>query len=363
MNDTDLAALVRGAMLDTCMTVPESDITRRARRLRTRRRVAAGGAAVAGLAAGLAVATLAAPASSPATGHAQNTAQLTGWTVTRDPSGVITVTIHELKDPAGLQTRLRADGVPINVSFSGPNPACHPYYPDYRFIPPMPPRYLGKAPKYPWINSYDNGSVTESITGPSALTLVLRPARMPRGTAFEIVALRGIVVAWGLVKTGPACTGLWWSQKRRPGWFDQPGLLSSVFRRCPTLPRGLPRSTIGAEGLNFRVRDGTGCFPFAMAAGNSMELSWPRWPPTVSREPHSGRETRSLQCFAGRNVWVCAKPLGLLVPVSCAPCGVSTSGLSTQSSGWGPYPVVPVGDLILRRASRLDAFSGYPFRT
>jgi hypothetical protein len=45
-----------------------------------------------------------------------------------------------------------------------------------------------------------------------------------------------------------------------------------VFRRCPTLPRGLPRSTIGAEELNFRVRNGTGCFPFAMAAGNIIEL-------------------------------------------------------------------------------------------
>jgi hypothetical protein len=45
-----------------------------------------------------------------------------------------------------------------------------------------------------------------------------------------------------------------------------------VFRRCPALPRGLPRSTIGAEELNFRVRNGTGCFPFAIAAGNSMEL-------------------------------------------------------------------------------------------
>ena len=29
----------------------------------------------------------------------------------------------------------------------------------------------------------------------------------------------------------------------------------------------------------------------------------------------------------------------------------------------GPYQVDPVGDLILKRASRLDAFSGYPFRT
>ncbi len=28
-----------------------------------------------------------------------------------------------------------------------------------------------------------------------------------------------------------------------------------------------------------------------------------------------------------------------------------------------PYPVNPVGDLILRRVSRLDAFSAYPVRT
>ena len=28
-----------------------------------------------------------------------------------------------------------------------------------------------------------------------------------------------------------------------------------------------------------------------------------------------------------------------------------------------PYPVNPVGDLILRGVSRLDAFSAYPFRT
>ena len=30
---------------------------------------------------------------------------------------------------------------------------------------------------------------------------------------------------------------------------------------------------------------------------------------------------------------------------------------------WGPYQVNPEGVLILRRASRLDAFSGYPFQT
>ena len=46
-------------------------------------------------------------------------------------------------------------------------------------------------------------------------------------------------------------------------------------RRCPTLPRGLPRSTIGAERLNFRVRDGTGCFPFAMAAETLWSYTCP----------------------------------------------------------------------------------------
>jgi hypothetical protein len=31
-------------------------------------------------------------------------------------------------------------------------------------------------------------------------------------------------------------------------------------------------STIGAEGLNCRVRDGNGCFTFAMATGNLTNL-------------------------------------------------------------------------------------------
>jgi hypothetical protein len=68
----------------------------------------------------------------------------------------------------------------------------------------------------------------------------------------------------------------------------------SVFRRCPALPRGLPRSTIGAEELNFRVRNGTGCFPFAVAAGNAVELCGPV--PAVAPELHSGREPAVWRC-------------------------------------------------------------------
>jgi DNA-directed RNA polymerase specialized sigma24 family protein len=42
--------------------------------------------------------------------------------------GLVDVTIRELRDPAGLQSKLRADGVPASVTFSGqPNPSCRPY--------------------------------------------------------------------------------------------------------------------------------------------------------------------------------------------------------------------------------------------
>jgi hypothetical protein len=37
-------------------------------------------------------------------------------------------------------------------------------------------------------------------------------------------------------------------------------------RRRPTLPRSLERSTIGAVGLNDRVRNGNGCGPYAPVA-------------------------------------------------------------------------------------------------
>ena len=41
----------------------------------------------------------------------------------------------------------------------------------------------------------------------------------------------------------------------------------------PTLPQSLPCSTIGPEGLYFRVRDGNGCYPFGIAARKKNERS------------------------------------------------------------------------------------------
>ena len=143
-------------------------------------------------------------------------------------------------------------------------------------------------------------------------------------------------------------------------------------RRRPTLPHRHQCSTIGAEGLSFRVRNGTGRFPFAMTAvtlgrylasrvtTNSYRFSIVLWCcgcfPTVSREPHSGRVAHAIESY-------CVSSCRLIRPVSFTPYGASTSGLSTQWSSWEPLTPKGHGNLILKRASRLDAFSGYHFRT
>jgi hypothetical protein len=55
-------------------------------------------------------------------------AQLTAWTVTRLANGDISITIQQFNNPAGLQSTLRADGVPASVTFANQgNQACRPY--------------------------------------------------------------------------------------------------------------------------------------------------------------------------------------------------------------------------------------------
>ncbi len=50
-----------------------------------------------------------------------------------------------------------------------------------------------------------------------------------------------------------------------------PGYIK-IFRQRPTLPLSLPSSTIGAEELNCRVRDGNGCDLFAIATENRLQF-------------------------------------------------------------------------------------------
>ena len=55
-------------------------------------------------------------------------AQLTAWTVAMLADGNISVTINQFKNPAGLQSTLRADGVPASVTFASQRTrACQPY--------------------------------------------------------------------------------------------------------------------------------------------------------------------------------------------------------------------------------------------
>ena len=136
-------------------------------------------------------------------------------------------------------------------------------------------------------------------------------------------------------------------------------------RRRPTLPHPPECSTIGAIELSFRVRNGTGRFLDAMTAVTRRDPTSPKTQPTpqrkqacpgvVSPEPHSGREQQQT-----KNVLLSHQPL---VPVSSTRCRASTSGLSTQSSTGGLSHPKVYGYLILKQASRLDAFSGYPFPT
>ena len=125
-----------------------------------------------------------------------------------------------------------------------------------------------------------------------------------------------------------------------------------VVRRCPTLPHPPGCSTIGAVGLSFRVRNGTGRFPHAMTAVTLLPVPcarfWAVW----------GGKSLGYNCgvvlfccvgswnkgllFGNHIVDACS----VLCGVSCWPISTgqlheslvlaSTSGLSTQWSGWGP---------------------------
>jgi hypothetical protein len=159
-------------------------------RQRTRRKLTALAAGTATVAAGAAVtATALIPARHPAS-H-QPGAQLAARTVVKQADGNIYVTIRQFRDPAGLQTRLRADGVPASVAFTGQrNPACQPY--------PYRPGLLGKV-------------VSVRLEGRHTLTIV-HPSDLPNGAGLQFLSSvrhQGTVadINLDLVQASPQCTG------------------------------------------------------------------------------------------------------------------------------------------------------------
>ena len=123
----------------------------------------------------------------------------------------------------------------------------------------------------------------------------------------------------------------------------------------PPVTRAVPSAL---RGFSFRVRNGTGRFPLAM----TTETLWSYRllaQLTMVDEPVPDRNSGTAQWTCVQKFDVRSSPVGLLVPVSSMRHCTSTSGLSTQWSTGALPGVNPVRALILK-ASRLDAFSGYP---
>ena len=195
MNDDELITAVREPFTAVHSTTPVEQIVSRSRAIRARRRIPGVAGALA-VAAGTALAVTALLPASHQPSHPAR-AQLAAWTVVKQADGGIRVTIHELRDPAALQRTLRADGIPVSVTFIGQsNPACQPY-------------------------GSGGGHLLRDMVTPlpghgNLRVLVIHPSAFPAGAGLAIAAGHpgqsprggGIELTLGPpVKASPQCTG------------------------------------------------------------------------------------------------------------------------------------------------------------
>jgi len=126
MNDSDTIISLREAFADAHLRTNVGSVLARGRVLRRRRYLPAlAASAVASCAlAVVAGAQLGGPEPGTTTPLPTSPpAGLAAWTVTEGPKDVVGVTVRQMADVAGLQARLRADGVPVIVSGSLALPA------------------------------------------------------------------------------------------------------------------------------------------------------------------------------------------------------------------------------------------------
>jgi len=144
MNDPDVLTAVKESCAGIHMDVPLDVIVRRGRRLRTRRRLP-GLAGAAGAVAALVVAVaVLIPGGGRARvpGGSMRTERLAAWTVVSQPNGSVRVALQwpGIRDEAGLQDKLRADGIPARVArfrylhLPLNVPGCH-VFPDWSPVP------------------------------------------------------------------------------------------------------------------------------------------------------------------------------------------------------------------------------------
>jgi hypothetical protein len=131
-NDTvavvrDSLTTAKDSLAGVHMNTPPDAIARNGRARRRWHRLTGLTGAIAVMAGTALAVTALAPSGHPASpsGHPASpsghpgTARLAAWTVAKQANGDIKVTIRQLSDPSGLQSTLRADGVPASVTFLG----------------------------------------------------------------------------------------------------------------------------------------------------------------------------------------------------------------------------------------------------
>ena len=120
MNDAEVITSVKASYAEIHMDVPLEVIVRRGRRVRGQRRLPV----MAGAAGTVAALVLAAAALVPGSGRttapggSTGTERLAAWTVVSQQDGSVKVALRgaRIRDVAGLQDRLRADGIPARVT-------------------------------------------------------------------------------------------------------------------------------------------------------------------------------------------------------------------------------------------------------
>ena len=146
-----------------------------------------------------------------------------------------------------------------------------------------------------------------------------------------------------------------YTQKRTSNDFE---VLFTGFRRPSTLPGSFPPSTIDRSGLNRRVRNGNGCVPQAHhhRKFSIYEVSG------LDRLPVKVMHLQNrIQSNFHHKFFIRSSPRSISIgQLNTLPC------LHLQPI----YLIIfkgsyfrRMGNLILRAASRLDAFSVYPFHT
>jgi len=132
-------------------------------------------------AAAVAVVVLALVPGSPAgRSGGQGGVTLAAWSVVKERHGLIKVTIRQLRDPAGLEQTLRADGVPAHVRFV------------HRFFQASAAVHLPKGCLAPHLSSKAIAKLDEklipNVTVPNDEAVILRPSAIPHGIGLSLKA-------------------------------------------------------------------------------------------------------------------------------------------------------------------------------